>query len=227
MLISSSLNSNSSDNKAKSIKSMSEITFTTITAQLCKPVAELVDMCFPDMPSIDKYSEEDLLKMNQTFPEGTIIALDGEMPVGMGTGIFTDLDFDNLPPTEHHLLEVNDESAHDPDGDYYYGSDFCVHPNYRKQGIGREIYNHRKAVVIRHKKVGFAAAAVLPGYENFKQNTDIHEYLGMVKRGDVFDSTLSMQMRNGFTVIKPIKDFYTYPRSDNWSALILWRPDKN
>ncbi|MEM8863197.1 MAG: GNAT family N-acetyltransferase [Chloroflexota bacterium] len=203
---------------------MTNITFTTIDEVLCQPVAELVDLCFPDMPAVDKYNKEDLLEMAEVFPEGTIIALADGKPVGMGTGIFTDIDFDHLPLTEHDLLDEDGESKHDANGDYYYGSDFCVHPDFRGQGIGRRIYDRRKAVVIKYSKVGFAAAAVLPGYENFKHDLDINKYLEMVKRGDVFDSTLSMQMRNGFKIIKPIKDFFVYPRSDNWSALILWQP---
>ncbi len=201
------------------------ITYTIINQALCKPVADLVDICFPDMPDIDKYGEEDLEEMAEVFPEGTIIALDGDRPVGMGTGIFVNLDFDNLPLTENELLEIDGQSAHDPQGDFYYGSDFCVHPDYRGQRIGRGIYDRRKAVVVKHSKVGFAAAAVLPGYEKFKHNTDVHAYLDLVKAGEVFDPTLSMQMRNGFKIIRPIKDFFTYPRSDNWAALILWTPE--
>ena len=201
---------------------MTNITYTTISQELCQPVADLVDLCFPDMPPVDKYNAEDLAEMVEFFPEGTIIALAEGKPVGMGTGIFTDLDFDNLPPTENELLEVDGEFAHDPNGDYYYGSDFCVHPDFRGRGIGRGIYDRRKAVVTNNGKMGFAAAAVLPGYERFKHNTDIHAYLEMVKAGQVFDPTVSMQMRNGFQIIKPIKDFFVYPRSDNWSAFIYW-----
>lgn len=202
---------------------MTEITYTTITHQLAPAVAELVDLCFPDMPAIDKYSQEDLEEMAEVFPEGTIIALAGEKVVGMGTGIFVDIDFNNLPETENQLLEVDGEFAHDPDGGYYYGSDFCVHPGYRGRGIGRGIYDRRKAVITNNNKVGFVAAAVLPGYADYKHNTDIDSYLAKVIAGEIFDPTLSMQMRNGFKVIRPIKDFFVYPKSDNWAALILWK----
>ena len=202
---------------------MTEITYTTITHQLAPAVADLVDLCFPDMPEIDKYTTEDLEEMAEIFQEGTIVALAGNKVVGMGTGIFVDLDFDNLPETENQLLEVDGESAHNPNGAYYYGSDFCVHPEYRGQRIGRGIYDRRKEVVTNNNKVGFAAAAVLPGYAEFKHKLDIDSYLAKVIAGEFFDPTLSMQMRNGFEVIRPIKDFFTYPKSDNWAAIILWK----
>lgn len=201
---------------------MTEITYTIINKSLCEPVGELVDLCFPDMPDIDKYDAEDLAELEAVFPQGTIVALDGDKPVGMGTGIFVDLDFDNLPPTENDLLEINNESAHNPAGDYYYGSDFCVHPDYRGRGIGRAIYVRRKALVTDNQKLGFAAAAVLPGYLHHKHELNIDQYLEKVKAKEIFDPTLSMQIRNGFKIIRPVQHFFTYPKSDNWAALIFW-----
>lgn len=206
---------------------MSEITYTILRHDLCQAVAELLEICFPLMPIEDQYTKEELEEVAEVFPVGTIVALDGTQVVGMGTGIFTDLDFDNLPPTENNLLyDADDRLRHDDNGDFYYGSDMAVHPAYRRRGIGRQIYNRRKQLVINNAKRGFVAAAVLPGYADYKQEIDIHAYLKKVKNGDLFDPTLSMQMRNGFKIIRPIKDFFVYPKSDNWSALIRWdNPD--
>ena len=207
---------------------MSNIRYTTINESLCAAVAELVKICFPEMPESDQYTEADLLEMAKLFPAGTIVVLDGEKVIGMGTGIFTDLDFDNLPTTEHAILydDVKDESVHSDDGDYYYGSDLAVHPDYRGRGLARQIYNRRKALVTDGNKKGFAAAAVLPGYMDHKDKLDIDTYLDKVKSGELFDPTLSVQLRNGFRAIRPLKDFFIYPKSDNWSVLILWEnPD--
>ena len=202
---------------------MADINYTTLDWEHCKKVADLLAICFPDMPIEDQYTQEELEEVAEVFPEGTIVALHGEQVVGMGTGIFTDLNFEQLPMTENELLYKDNEVInHDSNGDYYYGSDMAVHPQFRGRGIGRQIYNRRKAVVTDNNKLGFAAAAVLPGYSDYKRTHDIHTYLEMVKRKEVFDPTLSMQIRNGFQVIKPIKDFFTYPQSDNWAALILW-----
>lgn len=189
---------------------------------LCSAVAELIEICFPLMPDHDQLNQADLEEIADIFPEGTILALDGERVVGMGTGIFLNIDFDNLPSTENDLLYTNDTINHSNDGAYYYGFDLAVHPDYRRRGIGRQIYKRRKALVMEKGKLGFTAAAVLPGYAKHKKKIDIHAYLNLVKSGEVFDSTLSMQMRNGFRVIRPIQDFFVYPKSDNWSALILW-----
>ncbi|MFT5196667.1 MAG: GNAT superfamily N-acetyltransferase [Candidatus Promineifilaceae bacterium] len=200
----------------------SNITYTILNSDLCKPVAELVDLCFPQMLAEDKYNEEDLKFMIGVFPEGTVIAMDGAKVVGMGIGVFINIDFDHIPATENQLISTNEELKHNPDGDYYYGTDFCVHPDYRGRKIGRGIYDRRKEVIVRHNRKGFVAAAVLPGYADHKHELDIDTYLAKVVAGELFDPTLSMQLRNGFKFIRPIKDFFTYPKSDNWSALIIW-----
>jgi GNAT superfamily N-acetyltransferase len=102
----------------------------------------------------------------------------------------------------------------------------AVHPDYRGRRIGREIYNRRKAVIQTYNKEGFVAAAVLPGYAQHEATLDIDTYLAKVVAGELFDPTLSMQLRNGFKVMRPIPDFFIYPRSSNWSALIFWpNPD--
>lgn len=189
---------------------------------MCPAIAELIKICFPLMPPHDQYSQEELLEVFEIFPEGTIVALEDERPIGMGTGIFADVDFYNLPSTEKEFLYSGGTLNHNPDGAFYYGSDMMVHPEYRKLGIGRQIYNRRKALVRDRNKRGFAAAAVLPGYANFKNKIDIYAYLDRVVKGELFDPTLSMQMRNGFKLVRPIKDFFVYPRSNNWAALILW-----
>jgi len=201
---------------------MNEITYTILTPELCQPVVDLIHTCFPTVEPKDQHDLEDLQEAAEIFPEGTIIALDGDKVIGMGMGCFLNVDFENLPDLEIDLLYTFDESNHDPDGNYYYGSDLAVHPDYRGQGIAREIYNRRKAVVVDNNKKGFAAAAVLPGYANHKQVMDIHTYVDQVIAGKLFDPTLSVQLRNSFRVVGLKHDFYNFPLSDNWCALILW-----
>lgn len=202
-----------------------EIRYTTLSHDLAEPVANLINSCFPDMTDDDRYVPEDLELMADLFAEGSIVALltgRREVVVGFGTGIFTNLDWRNLPETESEVLGELCVMNHDPDGHFYYGSEFCVHPDFRCKKIGRNIYDRRKEVVIKNKKSGFYAASVLQGYADYKIKIDIHEYLKQVESREVYDPTLSMQLRNGFQIVKPIQRFFDHPPSDHWSALIYW-----
>lgn len=211
---------------------MDKITYTTLSHKLCLPVADLLLRCFPTMLPVDQYDASDLEEYAEVFPEGGIVALDGEKVVGMGLGIFADVDPDDLPLLEHDFMYVDDVLQHDPLGDYYYGCDLAVHPDYRGHGIAREIYVRRKAVATEHNKRGFYAAAVLPGFADHKAAMDAQTYVDKVSAGELFDPTLSVQLRNGFRVVKVLHKFFTFPKSDDWCALILWGnpafvPDKS
>ncbi|MEM7344533.1 MAG: GNAT family N-acetyltransferase [Chloroflexota bacterium] len=200
---------------------MSEINYTQMNLAHCPQVAQLLEICFPDMPDHDQYGLEELQEMARRFPEGTVLALDNESVVGMGTGIFVDIEFDGLT-TERNLIAQNGEQISNPHGSYYYGSDMAVHSDYRGRGIAREIYNRRKALVVDCNKKGFVAAATLPGFADHKDQLDIKTYLAKVVDKELFDPTLSVQLRNGFRFIRPIHRFYEYPQSDHWAALIIW-----
>ncbi len=206
---------------------MTQILYVPIQLEHVHGVKRVLDRCFPDRTPTEQYSIEELEELAEIFPEGTIIALDGDKVVAMSAGSFVDLDFDNLPPRERDLLHDKDGiSTHTPDGEYYYGSDIGVDPAYRGRGIARQLYNHRKALVRRYNKRGFVAAGVLPGYEKHWDEIDIRTYVDKVIAGELFDPTLTVQLRNGFEVRALIKDFFIFPRSRNWSTLIVWdNPD--
>lgn len=200
------------------------IIYKTLTHEYAQNAAELINICFPHMPDEDRYLEEDLIEMVEVFPNGTVLAIndDSQKVVGFGTGVFIDIDWRSLPETEKKLLGDYGMANHDPQGKFYYGSEFCVHPDFRGQGIGRKIYDYRKEVVVRSNKLGFFAASVLQGYVNYKDELDIETYFQKIKDGEIYDSTLSMQLRNDFQIVKPIQYFFEHSPSDHWTALIYW-----
>lgn len=201
---------------------MSQIRYTHLTKDLCQSAAELIPVCFPDMPASDQMSVTSFLRLAELFPEGQILALDGSNVVGFGTGVFLNIEPENLPPTENALLYTDGKTSHELDAHYYYGTDLAVHPDYQGLGIARQIYNRRKALVVDNNKKGFYAAAVIPGFADHRHEMDIHSYIENVVAGQLFDPTVSVQLRNGFHVVRLIHKFFTFPRSDNWAALIYW-----
>lgn len=52
------------------------------------------------------------------------------------------------------------------------------------------------------------------------------EYVSRVVAGELYDSTLSVQLKNGFRVVTMLRDYIEDSASDNWAVLILWEnPD--
>ena len=191
------------------------------------PKLEAIELaCFPMASPDDLLSDADIRAYARTFPEGYFVAIvDGE-PVGMGAGIYLDFDFDN---PQHTIAEITGEHQcgnHDPEGDWYYGTDITVLPQFRGRGIGRMLYEERKALVRRAGKRGIIAGGSLPGYYEHKTEMRIDEYVAKVVSGELHDPTLTFQMGNGFRVRGLLENYLEDEADDGWAALIVWEsPD--
>lgn len=201
----------------------SQILFKQITHDYIDQALRLIDDVFYYTPAVDRWDEEDLEELIDVFPEGTILAIDlqSEKLVGIGLGIFVELDLNNLPDKEDEII-YQDRIMHDPLGSYYLGIDLAVSPQFRGKRIARTIYDYRKAVIIKNNKRGFVAAATIPGYENEKQRMTHHTYIERVINEEIFDPTLSVQLRNGFKVLRSLKNFFYHEETNHCSALIYW-----
>ncbi len=156
------------------------------------------------------------------FPEGVFVALDDGRVVGVGAGIFVDFDFDHIQRTIWEVTGENQCGNHDPDGAWYYGTDITVLPEYRRRGIGHRLYELRKGLVIRHNRRGIVAGGHLPGFAEHKAEMSAEEYVANVVAGELNDTTLSFQLRNGFEVRGVIDYYLEDPAIDHKAALIVW-----
>jgi ribosomal protein S18 acetylase RimI-like enzyme len=144
----------------------------------------------------------------------------------MASGIFVDYDLTNLQHTLYDIVGDSGVNAHNPDGEWYYGLDIAVHPEYRGLGIGRKLYDLRKQVVRDFNKHGIIAGGVIPGYSDHRNEMSAEAYVEAVEAGELFDSTLSFQLANGFEVLGTIANFVHDEATDGWAAFIVWyNPD--
>ncbi len=203
-----------------------ELTYRNLTADLAAACAELELLAFPHADPEDLLSEADILAYADVFPDGFFVCLDGERVVGQGAGIFLDFDFSS---PQHTITEITGEHQcgnHDPNGDWYYGTDIVVHPDYRRRGIGRRLYQLRKDVVRRFGKRGIIAGGHMPGFVDHKAHLSAAEYVEKVAAGELYDPTLTFQMENGFQLRGVLENYIHDEATDNWSALIVWEDDR-
>lgn len=207
---------------------MSEITYRNLTADLAEECAALELAAFPHADPDELLSADDIRAYAETFPDGFFVACEGDRVVGQGAGIL--LDFDFAAP-QHTIIEITGEHQcgnHDPDGDWYYGTDIVVHPAFRRRGIGRRLYQLRKDLVKARNRLGIIAGGHIPGYADHKHEMSAAEYVERVVAGDLYDSTLSFQLANGFEVRGVLENYIADEATDGWSALIVWsNPDRH
>lgn len=201
---------------------MSVIEIVNLEKRMASELEQIELACFPMANPDDLLSKEDIEAYADIFPEGYFVALDGGSAVGMGAGIFLNFDFDHPEHTISGITGENQCGNHDPEGDWYYGTDITVLPAYRRRGVGGMLYEKRKDLVRRYAKAGIVAGGSLPGFLEHKATMSIDEYVSRVVAGDLHDSTLSFQLANGFEVRGLLENYIEDEADDGWATLIVW-----
>ena len=188
-------------------------------------LARLQRIVFPTLDDTELFTRDKYLKHLELFPEGQFVAVahheGGSVPIGATTTFRTHFDFEH---TQHTYVEAIAEgwlSNHNPQGEWLYGVDVSVHPDYRGMRIGRRLYEARRQLVRELNLRGEIAGALMPGYVHHHHNLSVAQYVLAVWQGKLQDPTLSVQIRNGFRPRGILYEHISDPRSFNAAALIV------
>jgi len=204
----------------------SGLEYTTIRAEWAAELAALELASYPTADPDDLYDEPSIRLLARDFADGCFAGFDGDSLVAMGLGIRTHFDFAD---PQHRIAEIvpgDDRSGHRSDGEWYYGTGISTRPEYRRRGIGTELYDLRKGVCRALGLRGIVAGGVIPGYADHKSGMSADDYIAEVRAGRLYDRTLSFQLENGFEAVCALADYIKDPAVDDWAALIVWHnPD--
>ena len=214
------------DGSAKTGTRPDGLRLVNLSADLAEQCAALELVAFPYANPEDLLDLEAILAYARIFPEGFFVVLDGDQVAGQAAGIFLDFDFDHPQHTIGGITGEHQCANHDPDGAWYYGTDIVVHPDYRRRGIGNWLYEVRKDLVRRNNKRGIIAGGYMAGYKDHMDEMDTETYLRKVADGELYDSTLTFQMENGFRLVSVLHHYLRDQTTNGDSALIVWdNPD--
>ncbi len=101
---------------------MSELTYTTIRREWAEALEHIEHTSFPTADRADLYDAEELRTLARDFPQGCVVALDGDVPVAMGLGIRLNFDFAHSQHSIRDLVGTSGGSGHVADGAWYYGT---------------------------------------------------------------------------------------------------------
>ena len=198
------------------------IRIETIKPAHARPLEQLQRDCFPTLDDSELMRAEHFLAHCRLFPEGNFVAIIRDRVIGLGSGFLIDFDFGHAAHSFQEIIDGGFYSHHDPAGDWYYGGDISVHPDFRRRGVGSLLYKARQDVVRQMNRRGIVAGGLIPGFADYKDSMTARQYVDLVVAGAITDSTLSFQLGRGFEVRGLLEDYIEDAASDNWATLIVW-----
>ncbi|HVU14014.1 MAG TPA: GNAT family N-acetyltransferase [Phototrophicaceae bacterium] len=163
----------------------------------------------------------------ELFPEGQFIALDAGRVIGLTASMRIAFD------PEHPFIEAWMETIsdgwlhrHDPQAEWMYGVESCVHPDYRSFGIGGKLMEARYDVAKALNLRGMVAGSDIVDYDKIADQVTPAGYLQGVISGKYWDNNLSKQLKKGFKAGALIPNYLPEPGALGWGVVIVWNnPD--
>lgn len=187
-------------------------------------IPELIKMCQEVYPTSAPWKHEQLESHQWVFPEGQLVAVDPETDtiLGMASSLIVRWDNYNMRSTWRDFTSGGYFINHDPEkGQTLYGAEIMVRPSAQGLGVGRALYAGRKDLIRRLKLLRIRAGARLRGYSKHADQMTPEEYTERVVRGEIWDPTLSFQLRHGFGVLDVVPGYLRVdPESLGHAAVI-------
>jgi len=191
-------------------------------------MVELSGLCYPDEgEGLLVWRPEQLASQLRMFPEGQLVVTQGDRVVGSASALIISLGRD--PYRVHTFLGITDNGMfhnHDPFGKTLYCGDINVHPDNRRRGIARMIYEHRRELCRRLNLRRMLLGGRISGYHAVADTMPAEEYAGRVEAGDLVDPVLTPQLKVGFTLQRVLPGYLLDAPSADYGTLLEWvNPD--
>lgn len=166
----------------------------------------------------------------ERFPEGQFVAItyeDGlEKVIGMATTMRTSRTPDERPLPWYDVIGSFGLRNHEPDGEWLYGVEIGVHPDYQRRGVATALYKARLALVENLGLRGWYAGGMLMGYHRYRETFTPREYGQRVIDGNIEDPTVTMQLHRGLEGRGIIEGYYPEWRAGNSAVLLVHEPKR-
>jgi predicted amidohydrolase/GNAT superfamily N-acetyltransferase len=188
-------------------------------------VANVISMMKRAYPTMSVFTSGHLLGQITAFPEGQFVAEYDNKIVGYAATFRID---EATALSSHNWAEITGggyASRHDPLGNWLYGMEVCVDPDWRGLRIGQRLYEARKRLAEELELNGIVFGGRMPGLsKNIGKLGSAEAYLEAVKTNKIQDVVTTFQINNGFEPIGLLKDYLPSDKeSMGYAAHLVWR----
>lgn len=174
------------------------------------------------------YTEGPLTGQINTFPQGQFVAVVGEKVVGYCATFRISGEVALAPHSWTSITGNGYASRHDIEGDWLYGMEVCVDPDFRGYRIGQRLYNERKHLCESLDMQGVVFAGRLPSLSRrLKKFDSVEAYVEAVAQKKQRDPVLSFQLHNGFEIHGIIPHYLDADHASlGYGIHLVWRNPK-
>jgi len=185
-------------------------------------LAHLQEVVFPDLIPEERMKDIHFSSHVDLFPEGQWVAeIDGKIA---GSTSSIRYHFDPEHPEMYRFADLFDDGfmrTHQPEGNWLYGMDMAVFPEYRGLGIARKLYRARQNLVRELGLEGQVTVGMLNGFAAHSTQYTLEKYYLALVDGVLKDPTVSVQQKIGFKLCGLMKDYLSDPTCGNAGVLLV------
>ena len=187
---------------------------------------ELQKIVFPTLAEDELIRAAHYLRHLEVFPEGQFVITFGGRVIGMTTTMRTNFDFLNYHHSFKETIGGGWLTNHNPEGEWLYGLDMGLLPEYRGKGLARILYRARHEIARSLGLKGQLTVGMMSGYGAVSREISGELYYEQLIQGKRIDPTLSPQMKIGFVPIALMPNHLNDPVCGNYGILIKLDIDK-
>src|SRR5688572_2978295 len=142
-------------------------------------LAAVQEACFPTLDPAQRMRAEHYRSHVEVFPEGqhAVVERATGRIAGCSTDFRTHVDFTHYQHRYMDAVADNWLTNHDPDGDWLYGADIGVHPDFQGRGLSTLLYDARHGLIRRLGLRGHVAGALPRGYAPLEREMSIEAFV--------------------------------------------------
>jgi predicted amidohydrolase/GNAT superfamily N-acetyltransferase len=185
--------------------------------------AELKDVmveAYHTMPQA-YWREHHIQTLLNKFPEGQIVIKVNNQVAGCALSIIVDGKHIDEDHTYKEITGNYTFNTHKPHGDFLYGIDIFIKPEYRGLRLGRRLYDYRKELCEQLNLRGNIFGGRIPNYAKYSDKLSPKEYIDSVRRKEIHDPVFNFQISNDFYPTKILKGYLEGDEASNEYAVLL------
>lgn len=175
-------------------------------------------------PNMSPATHEMIAGQIRHFPEGQFIAIYDDKIIGYCSSLRIAGKLALKTHTWDKITGKGLATTHNPKGDYLYGVELYIDPEYRSHHIGHRFYNERKKLCSRLNLKGIIFGSRMQYLaKKIKNIKTPKKYLELVYSGKIYDPAISFQLHNGFEILGVLKNYFPEDKDSlGYAAHCIW-----